>query len=102
MKTKDQTLEKFRSWKTLVENKIERKIKILRTDNGLEFCNRDFDELCKAHGILRHRTVRNTPQKNGVAERMNITLLEKVRRLLFTVGMPKTFWGKALSTTPNE
>ena len=42
MKSKDQTLGKFISWKTLVENQTERKIKTLRTDNGLEFCNREF------------------------------------------------------------
>ena len=62
------------------------------------FCNRDFEELCKTHGILRHRTVRNTLQQNGVAERMNRTLLEKVRCLWFITGMPKMFWGEALST----
>jgi len=64
----------------------------------LEFCNRDFDELCKTHGIVRHRIVRNTSQQNGVVERMNRTLLEKVRCLLFTIGMPKIFWGDTLST----
>ena len=62
----------------------------------MEFCNTDFDNFCKEHGILRHRTVRNTPQQNGVAERMNRTLLEKVRGLLFTSGLPKAFWGEAL------
>jgi len=34
-----------------------------------------------------------------VAERMNKTLLEKVRCLIFTSGMSKSFWGKDLSTT---
>ena len=37
LKSKDQTLEKFKTWKTMVESQIERKIKTLRTDNGLEF-----------------------------------------------------------------
>ena len=81
-----------------MKNQTERKIKILRTYNGLEFYNREFDEFCNTQGILRHRTVRNTPQQNGVAERMNRTLLEKVRFLLFTYNMPKSFWGEALST----
>ena len=71
LKSKDQTLEKFKIWKNIVENQIYKKIKVLRTDNALEFCNKKFDEFCNTQGILRHRTIRYTPQQNGVAERMN-------------------------------
>ena len=96
LKSKDQTLESFKTWKTLVENQVDRKVKCLRTDNGLEFCNTAFDNFCKENGILRHRTVPYTPQQNGVAERMNRTLLEKLRCILFTSGLPKSFWGEVL------
>lgn len=37
-------------------------------DNGLEFCNKDLDNLCALFGIKRHKTVPYTPQQNGVAE----------------------------------
>ncbi|GAB2300656.1 hypothetical protein Dimus_038630 [Dionaea muscipula] len=57
-----------------------------------------FDNFCKLNGIERHKTVVNTPQQNGIAERMNRTLLEKVRCLLFTSKLPKYFWGEALNT----
>ena len=39
----------------------------------------------------------NTPQQNGVAERMNRTLLEKARCMLSNVGLGKKFWAKAIS-----
>jgi transposase InsO family protein len=52
-----------------VENKTTRKLKKLRTDNGLEFCNGEFDSLCADHGIARHKNVIGTPQQNGVAEK---------------------------------
>ncbi|GKD77165.1 retrovirus-related pol polyprotein from transposon TNT 1-94 [Tanacetum coccineum] len=52
-------------------------VKKLRTDNGLEFCNREFEQLCIESGIARHFTVVGTPQQNGVAERMNRTLMGK-------------------------
>ncbi|KAL0307917.1 UNVERIFIED_CONTAM: Retrovirus-related Pol polyprotein from transposon TNT 1-94 [Sesamum calycinum] len=45
----------------------------------------------------RHKTT-PYPQQNGVAERMNRTLLNKVRCLLISSGLSKTFWGEALST----
>ena len=46
LKSKDQTLEKFKIWKNIVENQIYKKIKVLRTDNALEFYNKEFDEFC--------------------------------------------------------
>ncbi|KAJ9547247.1 hypothetical protein OSB04_019790 [Centaurea solstitialis] len=75
-----------------------KKIKRLRTDNGLEFCSGEFDRFCKDEGIARHRTVRHTPQQNGVAERMNRTLLERVRCVLSNAGLPRSFWAEALNT----
>ncbi|KAL6138517.1 hypothetical protein ACLB2K_063799 [Fragaria x ananassa] len=61
MKHKSDAFKNFKQWKALVENQTGKKIKRLRTDNGLEFCSIEFDELCKTEGIARHHTVRNTP-----------------------------------------
>ncbi|KAG8482828.1 hypothetical protein CXB51_024043 [Gossypium anomalum] len=78
--------------------KTGKQIKYLRTDNGLEFYSDDFNRLCKSEGIMRHLTVRHTPQKNGVAERMNRTIMEKVRCMLSNANLPKSFWAEAAST----
>ncbi|GJU90611.1 retrovirus-related pol polyprotein from transposon TNT 1-94, partial [Tanacetum coccineum] len=72
---------KFKEWKQLVENQTGRTVKKLRTDNGLEFCNREFEQLCIENGIARHLTITGTPQQNGIAERMNRTLMDKVRSI---------------------
>ncbi|GKB52120.1 retrovirus-related pol polyprotein from transposon TNT 1-94 [Tanacetum coccineum] len=82
-----------------VENQTGRKLEKLRTYNGLEFCNREFNNLCKESGIARHLTVAGTPQQNGLAERMNRTLLNKVRCLLIQSGLPDSFWAEATVTT---
>ncbi|GKG15994.1 gag-pol polyprotein, partial [Tanacetum coccineum] len=39
-----------------------------------------------------------TPQQNGVAERMNRTLLERARAMLATTSLGKSFWTKAVNT----
>ncbi|GJX82833.1 retrovirus-related pol polyprotein from transposon TNT 1-94 [Tanacetum coccineum] len=70
---------------------LGRKLKKLRTDNGLEFCNQEFNNLCMKSGIERHLTVAGTPQQNGLAERMNRTLLNKVMCLLIQSGLPESF-----------
>nr|GFB55620.1 retrovirus-related Pol polyprotein from transposon TNT 1-94 [Tanacetum cinerariifolium] len=90
---------KFKEWKKMMENQIGRKLKKLRTDNGLEFCNQEFNNLCKESGIAIHLTVAGTPQQNGLAERMNKTLFNKVRCLLILSGLPYSFWAEATVTT---
>ncbi|XP_073126397.1 uncharacterized protein [Henckelia pumila] len=96
--TKDEAYDKFREWLLAVENKSDRIVKHLRTDNGLEYLSDKFVKLCKEKGITRHRTVTGTPQQNDLAERMNRTLLERVRCMLINASLSKSFWGEALST----
>ncbi|GJS68173.1 retrovirus-related pol polyprotein from transposon TNT 1-94 [Tanacetum coccineum] len=95
---KDEAYGKFKEWKQLVENQTGRTVKKLRTNNGLEFCNQEFEQLCIESEIARHLTVAEMPQQNGLAERMNKTLMDKVRCLLIQFGLPKTFWAKATCT----
>ncbi|KAG8485645.1 hypothetical protein CXB51_018863 [Gossypium anomalum] len=73
---------------------MRKQIKYLRTDNGIEFCFDEFNKLCKSEGL----TVRHTPQQNGVAERMNRTIIEKVLCMLSNTNLPKSFWAEAAST----
>ncbi|KAG8503607.1 hypothetical protein CXB51_001802 [Gossypium anomalum] len=55
-------------------------------------------KLCKSEGIMRHLTVRHTLQQNGVAERMNRMIMEKVRSMLSNANLPKSFWVEAAAT----
>jgi len=72
MKYKREVLELFVKWKRNLERSTGRKIKILYSDNGGEYRPDPFLKLCHDEGIERHFIVRETPQQNGVAERMNI------------------------------
>ena len=78
LKSKEQTLGKFKAWKTLIEKQTFEQVKCLRIDNGLELCSEKYNNFCKEHGIVRHQTVRYTPQQNGVVERLNRTIMDKV------------------------
>nr|CAH65740.1 OSIGBa0127D24.3 [Oryza sativa] len=98
LKHKYQAFDVFKEWKTMVERQTERKVKILRPDNGMEFCSKIFKSYCKSEGIVRHYTVPHTPQQNGVAERMNRTIISKARCMLSNAGLPKQFWAEAVST----
>ena len=91
LKQKSEVFAKFKLWKAEVENQTGRKIKYLRSDNGTEYTDSQFQKFCKKHGIQRHFSVRKTPQQNGVAERMNRSLTERARCLILNAGIPKSF-----------
>jgi transposase InsO family protein len=98
LKRKDEVFETFKKWKMMIEKQSGKKIKRLRTDNGGEFTYGPFMKFCEDEGIARHFTVRNTPQQNGVAERMNRTLLERARCMLSNAGLGREFWAEAVNT----
>lgn len=51
LKEKGGAFEAFKVFKALVENGTERRIKILRTDRGGEFCSKEFTSFCERVGI---------------------------------------------------
>ena len=73
------------------EKNMGKKIKILHSDNGGEYNSYSFLHLCRDEGIERHFIVRETPEQNGVAFWMNMTLLEKVHYMLSNVRYQNLF-----------
>jgi hypothetical protein len=59
----------FKKWKALVENETGKSLKCLRSNNGGEYCSKEFDDYCSYHGIRREKKVPRTPQENGVSEK---------------------------------
>ena len=98
MTHKSEALDSFKKYKLEVENQLERKIKLLRTDHGGEYISGLFKSFCKDHGIRRHYTMPYSPQSNGVAERRNQTLLDIVRSMMANANLSTSFWGDALLT----
>ncbi|GJY09873.1 putative ribonuclease H-like domain-containing protein [Tanacetum coccineum] len=97
--TKDETNEILKNVIKEIENLVDKKVKIIRCDNGTEFKNKFIDDFCREKGIRREYSVARTPQQNGVAERRNRTLIEAARAMLADSKLPTTFWAEAVSTT---
>ncbi|UYV81706.1 hypothetical protein LAZ67_20002059 [Cordylochernes scorpioides] len=98
LKNKDEVLKHFDIYRGTVERETGNKIKVLRSDNGLEFCNRDFQDKLQKLGIKHERTNVYFPQMNGVAERVNRTLLDMARAGLHSANLPQRFWAEAVNT----
>jgi hypothetical protein len=98
LKKKDEVFGRFKEFKALVENATEKKIKILRSDNGGEFISNPFKDLCKESGIKREFTVSYNPQQNGVAERKNRHITEAAKAMIHDQGLTMNLWAEASRT----
>ena len=80
------------------ENMLGRSVKTVHSDRGLEFCNKELSEWCARKGIVHQLTCPHTPEQNGKAERLNRTLLDKVRAMLREAQLGNEWWGEAVLT----
>ncbi|GJS18536.1 putative ribonuclease H-like domain-containing protein [Tanacetum coccineum] len=85
LKTKDEINEILKNFIKQIENLVDKKVKIIRSDNRTEFKNKVMDDFCSEKGIKREYIVARTPQQNGVAERRNKTLIEAARTMVLVV-----------------
>jgi transposase InsO family protein len=99
LNSKDEVLGKFKEFKSLVENLSEKKIKILRSDNGGEYTSNEFGRFCIDVRIKRELATPYNPQQNGVAERKNRTIMEAVKTIIHDQDLPMHLWDEVARTT---
>jgi transposase InsO family protein len=99
MKAKSEVLSKFKIFKAAMENATGKTIKRLRSDNGGEYTGRQFKEYLNHHDIKHEKTVPYTPQQNGLAERMNRSLVVMARCMMYHE-MSTRSGGQRQSTRP--
>ena len=95
LKSKDEAIEKFVLYKSEVENQLNKKIKVLRSDRGVEY-ESSFVDFCAQHGIIHETTTPYSPLSNGVAERKNCTLKEMMNAMLISSGLLQNIWGETI------
>lgn len=98
MRSKDEVLDRLKEYEAMASAHFRAKISRLRCDNGGEYTGRAVRSFCRQKGIRLETTVAYTPEQNGVSERLNRTVVEKVRAMLAASGVDKKFWGEALYT----
>lgn len=98
IKNKNETKKCIKDFLNKAENITGNKVTFFRTDNGLEFINKDVKELFSDRGITHQRSVPYTPEQNGKAERDNRTLVEAARTMLHAKNLSKQLWAEAVHT----
>lgn len=96
----------FKRWLAMVENAASKRLKVLQwsqrvktlqSDNGGEYLSNAMTRFLEDRGIQHRLTTPHNPHQNGVAERLNRTLVELVRTMLSHKQLPKEFWAEALN-----
>jgi hypothetical protein len=93
MYQKSQTRYFIQSFFKLVATQFNLKVKILRSDNGVEFNMEDF---FASQGTLHQLSCVETPQQNSIVERKHQHLLNVARALRFQSHLP-LFFGQIVS-----
>lgn len=98
LKAKNEVFNIFKQFQAMVENETDKKIKVLRTDNGGEYVSSNMKNHLQKLGIKHQLTIPYTPEQNGLAERTNRTLVEKARCMMKEANCDERFWAEAVNT----
>ena len=94
---KSDALHAYLSFEAWMKTQHGYRIKCLCSDQGGECLSNKFSNYLTTHGIEHWLTMHDTLEQNGVAKRLNCTLLERVHAMLHSAQLPKNLWGEALA-----
>ncbi|CAI7753598.1 unnamed protein product [Closterium sp. NIES-53] len=87
----------FPAWHREMKTKLPKKpLAALRTDNRGDYTANAFTDYLSSHGIIHQTSLPHTPQQNGVYERVNRTLMDRVRAMTTGASLSSKFWPYAL------
>ena len=98
MHRKSESFGRYKTFESSAERHTTEVIQTLRSDRGGEYMSNEFGDHLRGKGIVHQLSTVETPQQNGVSERINRTLMDLVRSMLHAKGLPKQFWAEALAT----
>jgi hypothetical protein len=96
--SRDQMIEKYKEFNEMLMTQKNVKIKTLRCDGAGEYVGDQFKAYLRERGTIQEITPPYTAQWNGIAERLNRTLMDKARCMLKAKNLDCRFWGEATAT----
>ncbi|KXJ70186.1 hypothetical protein RP20_CCG024535 [Aedes albopictus] len=95
LKSKTETLEAFQEFAEILTGEKDKRF---TSDKGKEYVNRQMKQFLCRSDIHHEMTVPDNPEQNGLAERMNRTVVEKARSMLCDAHLEKRYLAEAVAT----
>ncbi|CAD6891711.1 unnamed protein product, partial [Tilletia caries] len=92
LSSKSQAFERLKEWTKQQEVQTEKKLKTLRSDGGGEFSSHAMQDWVLEQGITRQITAPYTSVQNGIVERINRTLQDRMRSMMLSAKALAEFW----------
>lgn len=96
LRRKSEVQEKTRDFISWVQTQKEKNPKKISSDYGGEYTCHDLQKFCEGLGVEWEYTEADTPQQNGIAERINRTVMEGSSAMRHTANLPEEFWEDAV------
>ncbi|GJU79696.1 integrase, catalytic region, zinc finger, CCHC-type containing protein [Tanacetum coccineum] len=98
LRSKDETPEFGINFLKQIQVGLDKTVRYIRTDNGMEFVNQVMSKYYEGVSIFHQKSVPRTPQQNSVVERRNHILVEAARTMLIFSTTPMFLWAEAVAT----
>jgi len=98
MKNRTKVSKLLKGFIAMIQTQFDKKVKVVRNDNGLEFTSGPMHGFYFEHGILQESSYVHTPQQNGRVEHKHRHTLNVARALRFQAFLPIQFWGNCVLT----
>ncbi|GKC31061.1 retrovirus-related pol polyprotein from transposon TNT 1-94 [Tanacetum coccineum] len=98
LRSKDETPEVLKDFLLMIQRNLQASVISVRTDRDIEFLNKTLHAFFKEEGIEHQTSTPRTPEKNGVVERGNRTLIEAAHTMLSASKLPLFFWAEVIAT----
>ncbi|GJW53316.1 retrovirus-related pol polyprotein from transposon TNT 1-94 [Tanacetum coccineum] len=98
LRSKDETPEFVINFLKKIQVGLNKTVRYIRTDNGMEFVNQVMFKYYEGVGIFHQKSVPRTPQQNGIVERRNRTLVEAARTMLIFSKASMFLWAEVVAT----
>jgi len=95
LKNRSELSQLYISFARMIKTQFSLAIKILRTDNAMEYRDSSLLQFLSQQGTVVQRSCPHTSQQNGRAERKHRHILGFVRAALLSASCPEIFWGEA-------
>ena len=95
LKKESEAVKYLKEFCELAFNPTGKYPRVIRSDRGGEYVNKEWTDYCSSEGIEHQLTPAYSPQSNGVTERFNLTIANMSRTALLLA--PQFLWSEAFN-----